>query len=84
MSNREFVQPARSLQQDAQRAWEIWRLFQERAMDRLAAVQSFDTLCTHNPNPRLRRLCETIALRMFPEFARPQPDVEPLDGVVAR
>lgn len=64
-----------SLQQAAQRAWAIKRLHDERAMDRLAALQSFDTLCTLNPNPRLRRLCETITYRMFPEVARPQPDV---------
>lgn len=84
MSDREFPEPGTSLQQDTQRVWAIRHLFQERAMDRLAAIQTFDTLCTRNPNPRLRRLCETIALQMFPEFARPQPDVEPLDGVVAR
>ncbi|WP_425065580.1 hypothetical protein [Reyranella sp.] len=80
----EFAQPKPSLQQDAQRAWAIKRLHDERSMDRLAAVQTFDTLCTLNPNPRLRRLCETITYGMFPEVARPQPDVEPFDGVVAR
>lgn len=60
------------LQQAAQRAWAIKRLHDERAMDRLAALQSFDTLCALNPNPRLRRLCETITYRLFPEVARPQ------------
>lgn len=66
-----------TLQESAQRAWAIKRLHDERAMDRLAALHSFDTLCDLNPNPHLRRLCETITYRMFPEVARPQPDVEP-------
>lgn len=84
MSNHEFSRPAPSLQQSAQRAWAIKRLHDERAMDRLAALQSFDALCALDPNPHLRRLCETITYRMFPEVARPQPDVEPFDGVMAR
>lgn len=73
-----------SLQQAAQRAWEIEALYRKGRMDRLAALQSFDTLCTLNPNPRLRRLCETITYRMFPEVARPQPDVVPDVEVYAR
>lgn len=84
MSDREFPEPGTSLQQDTQRVWAIRHLFQERGMDRLAAIQTFDTLCTRNPNPRLRRLCETIALQMFPEFARCQADAVPDVEVYAR
>lgn len=79
-----FYPTVPSLQQSAQRVWAIKRLYDERAMDRLAALQSFDTLCETNPNPHLRRLCETITYRMFPEVARPQPDVEPIVEVYAR
>lgn len=66
-----------SLQQQTQRVWQIARLHREGAVDRLAALQSLDAIyeaTTHRP---LRRLCETVAFGMFPEVAKPQPDVEP-------
>lgn len=73
-----------TLQQSTQRVWQIARLHREGALDRLAGLQSLDTIyqaTTHRP---LRRLCETVAYRMFPEVPRPQPDVEPIVEVYAR
>jgi len=73
-----------SLQQSTQRVWQIARLHREGALDRLAALQSLDAIYTPTTNRSLRRLCETVAYRMFPEVARPQPDVEPIVEVYAR
>lgn len=58
-----------TLQQAAQRAWAIRRLFFAGAVDRRAALQALDTIYTTAANPRLRRLCETVAFSMFPEVA---------------
>ena len=76
MSNREFIQPARSLQQDAQRAWEIGRLYRAGAVDRLAGLQSTDTIYTATENDALRRLCRTIAGEIAP-MLKEQPPAEP-------
>jgi hypothetical protein len=84
MSDRDFIQPPPSLQQQTQRAWQIARLHREGALDRLAALQSLDAIYTPATSRPLRRLCETIAYRMFPEVERPQPDVEPIVEVYAR
>ena len=82
--DRSFYPTVPSLQQSAQRAWEIGRLYRAGAVDRLAAVQSLDAIYTNTTNRALRRLCETIAFAMFPEAAKPQPDVGPAVEVYAR
>lgn len=82
--DRSYYPTVPTLQKSAQRVWEIKRLHDERAMDRLAALQSLDTIYETTTHTPLRRLCETVAYRMFPEVARPQPDVEPIVEVYAR
>lgn len=75
--DRSFYPTVPSLQQQTQRAWAIAHLYREGALDRLAGLLSLDAIyqtTTHRP---LRRLCETVAYRMFPEVPRPQPDAEP-------
>lgn len=62
-----FYPTVPSLQQSAQRVWAIARLHREGALDRLAALQSLDAIYTPATSRPLRRLCETIAYRMFPE-----------------
>lgn len=84
MTDQTFTPPAPSLQQQTQRAWAIGRLHRAGAVDRLAAVQSLDAIYTNTTNRALRRLCETVAFQMFPEAAKPQPDVGPGIEVYAR
>lgn len=58
--------------QAAQRAWQIRRLTAEGAVDRVAAFTALDTLYRH-PNPRVQRLCVTLAEKI----PRPAPIAEP-------
>jgi hypothetical protein len=82
--DRSYYPTVPSLQQNAQRVWAIARLHREGALDRLAGLQSLDAIYTATEHAPLRRLCETVAFRMFPEVDRPQPDVEPIVEVYAR
>jgi len=75
--DRSYYPTVPTLQQSAQRVWQIARLHREGALDRLAGLQSLDAIYTATQHRPLRRLCETVAYRMFPEVDRPQPDVEP-------
>lgn len=74
-----------SLQQLTQRAWTIRHLHAERRIDRLAALQALDTICTTHPNAALRRLCIGIARALYPELATVDPvTAEPIVEVYAR
>lgn len=80
-----FYPTVPSLQQLAQRAWAIRHLHENRSIDRLAALQSLDTIVEQNPSPALRRLCIAIARALYPELAHADPETaEPIVGVYAR
>ena len=85
MTTPSFYPTVPSLQQLTQRAWAIRHLHRNRSIDRLAALQSLDTICDLNPSPRLRRLCSGIARALYPELATLDPQTaEPVGGIYAR
>lgn len=53
-------------EQAAKRAWRIRHLYDERAMDRNAALFSLSLLYQQSASPHVRRLCTNIAAGIQP------------------
>jgi len=81
--DRSFYPTVPSLQQSAQRAWEIGRLYREGAVDPIGGLQSADTIYTTTTNPALRRLCRTVAGEIAPSL-KAQPPSRPGEVVPFR
>lgn len=81
--DRSFYPTTPSLQQSAQRAWEIRRLYRAGAVDRTAGLQSTDTIYTTTANEALRRLCRTLAGELAPMLKEP-PRAQPGEVVPFR
>lgn len=81
--DRSFYPTTPSLQQSAQRAWQIGHLYRAGAVDRISGLQSADTIYTTTQNPALRRLCRTLAGELAPVL-KEQPPAQPGEVVPFR
>ncbi len=73
-----IIPRTRTTQQAAEKAWQIRRLMQEGAVDRVAGIQALDALAAHD-NPRIAGLVTSIV-----RVGLERPIREPVVEVFAR
>lgn len=73
MTDQTFTQPPPSLQQQTQRAWAIAHVWRGGGSPRREALRALGTIHEATANPRLIRLCESLAFEMYPEARTPTP-----------
>lgn len=84
--DRSFYPTVPSLQQQTQRAWAIAHVWRQGGSRRREALRALGTIHEATGNPRLVRLCESLAFEMYPEAKPPAPPSagEPIVEVFAR
>ena len=85
-SNRSFYPTFPSLQHETQLVWQCERRLEAGEIDPMAAMIALNTIYEDATNPHLRRLCETIAFRLFgvPPVPAESPSAEPVVEIYAR